>query len=67
MRPEYTGGKHTEGRNKNCDRDKARSAGDKMLSRDPVTMGSDLENLTRASEFYTIVFISAENPQVDIT
>ena len=42
---------------KNCERDKARSAGDKMLSRDPVTLGSDLENLTQASKkFYTIVF-----------
>ena len=54
---------------KNCERDKARSAGDKMLSRDPVSLSSDLENLTQAgyrvkSALYC--FISYENPQVGI-
>ena len=43
---------------KNCERDKARSAGDKMLSRDPVSLGSDLENLTRVqSALYCFYFI----------
>ena len=39
-----------------------------MLSRDPVTLGSDLENLTHRllKKFYTIVSFSSENPQVDI-
>ena len=43
-------------------------AGDKMLSRDPVSLGSDLEILTRArvADLLCIFYISSENPQVGI-